>query len=67
MCRKQKCKGDGILVTTYKSAPPSKNAVSAHMKHGVDPSIKHPISGQSTTVVKICMYICLIMVFRYCL
>ncbi len=25
-----------------------------------DTSIKHPISGQATTAVKVCMYICLI-------
>ncbi len=39
------------------SALPSKNAVSAKIKHIVDTSIKHAISGQSTTVVKGCMYI----------
>ena len=34
--------------------PPSENAESANMKHSriVDASIKHQISGQSTTVIK---------------
>ncbi len=42
----------------YKSAPPSKNTVLLYMYINiVDTSIKHPISGQSTTVVKGCMYI----------
>ncbi len=36
--------------------PPSENAESANMKHSriVDASIKHQISGQSTTVIKGC-------------
>ncbi len=43
------------------SAVPSKNAVSAKIKYIVlDTSIKHLISGQSTAVVKGCIYICLI-------
>ena len=37
-----------------KSVVPSKNAVSANKKI-VDTSLKHPISSQSTTVVKGCM------------
>ncbi len=40
--------------------PPSKNAVSANIKHSRYTSIKYSISSQSTTVVKGCMYICLI-------
>ena len=36
---------------------PSKNAVSANIKHIVDTFIKHPISSQSTIMVKGCMYI----------
>ena len=40
-----------------KSAPPSTNAVSANIKHSIDTSIKHLISGQSTTVLKGCLYI----------
>ena len=51
---------------TQKSAVPSKNAVSVGLsiKHigQVDTSIKHPISGQFTAVVKGCIYICLNMV-----
>ncbi len=37
------------------TAPPSKNAVSANIKHSR--YIKHRISAQSTTVAKGCMYI----------
>ncbi len=37
------------------AAIPSKNAVSANIKHSIY-LIKHSISGQSTTVVKGCMY-----------
>ncbi len=32
--------------------PPSKNAVSANIKHIVDTSIRHQISGQSTPMEK---------------
>ncbi len=42
-----------------RSAVPSKKAVSANIKHSRY-SIKHPIASQSTTVVKGCMYICLV-------
>ena len=38
----------------------SKNAVSANIKHTIDTSIKYQILGQFTTVVKGCMYICLL-------
>ena len=37
--------------------PPRKKAVSANIKHSRYTSIKHPISGESTTVAKGCMYI----------
>ncbi len=38
-------------------AVPSKNAVSANIKHSRLPLMKHPISGQSTTVVKGNLYL----------
>ncbi len=44
-----------IVVTStyrYKSAVPSKNAVSANIKQSMDTSIRHPFSDQSTIVVK---------------
>ena len=44
----------GREYTKEDSAAPSKNAVSANIKHSS--SIKHQISGLSTTVVKGCMY-----------
>ena len=48
-----------VVMHLRSSAVPSKNAVSANIKHIVDTSIKRQISGQSNTVVKCCMYICL--------
>ncbi len=56
---------DGAATFTLyiKYAPQSKNAVSTNINI-VDTSIKHQISsqisGQSTSMVKGCMYICLI-------
>ncbi len=47
-----------ILVSWKDNAAiPSKNAVSAHIWIVVDTPIQHSIPGQSTTVVKGCMYI----------
>ncbi len=39
------------------SVPQSKNAVCANLKHIVETSIKHQISGQSILMVKGCWYI----------
>ncbi len=47
------------ILQKHRSAVPSKNAVSANIKQSTT-SLKHLISGQSTTVVKVCMYTCLI-------
>ena len=48
---------DNIFKTALAySAVPSKNVVSANINI-LDTSIKHQISGKSTTVVKGCMYI----------
>ncbi len=44
------------MIDLHKSAVPSKSAASANI-NVVDTSIKHPVSGQSTTMVKDCMYI----------
>ncbi len=46
-----------ILRYELTTAVPSKNAVSANIKHSIDTPSTRQISGQSTTVVKGCMHI----------
>ena len=51
------------MISSTSSAPPSKNAVSANIKDSVRHFHKCQISGQSTTVVKGCIYIMFDMVY----